>query len=40
MSSSPSAERQHYWLTFAVLAMAGLTFALLQSVVAPALPEI
>jgi len=40
VSSSPAAERQHYWLTFAVLALAGLTFALLQSVVAPALPEI
>jgi EmrB/QacA subfamily drug resistance transporter len=35
-----STERQHYWLTFAVLALAGLTFALLQSLVAPALPEI
>lgn len=47
MSASPtvagtgrSTERQHYWLTFAVLALAGLTFALLQSLVAPALPEI
>ena len=35
-----AAERQHYWLTFAVLALAGLTYALLQSLVAPALPEI
>ncbi|HEV7753368.1 MAG TPA: MFS transporter, partial [Baekduia sp.] len=33
-------HRQHYGLTFAVLALAGLTFALLQSMVAPALPEI
>jgi len=33
-------ERQHYWLTFAVLALGGLTFALLQSLVAPALPAI
>jgi MFS family permease len=33
-------ERQHYALTFAVLAVAGVTFALLQSLVAPALPEI
>ena len=33
-------ERQHYWLTFAVLALGGLTFALLQSLVAPALPVI
>jgi EmrB/QacA subfamily drug resistance transporter len=32
--------RQHYWLTFAVLALGGLTFALLQSLVAPALPAI
>jgi EmrB/QacA subfamily drug resistance transporter len=33
-------HRQHYGLTFAVLALAGATFALLQSLVAPALPEI
>jgi EmrB/QacA subfamily drug resistance transporter len=33
-------HRQHYGLTFAVLALAGMTFALLQSLVAPALPEI
>jgi EmrB/QacA subfamily drug resistance transporter len=33
-------RRQHYALTFAALALAGLTFALLQSLVAPALPEI
>jgi EmrB/QacA subfamily drug resistance transporter len=33
-------HRQHYNLTFAVLALAGCTFALLQSLVAPALPEI
>jgi EmrB/QacA subfamily drug resistance transporter len=33
-------DRQHYALTFAVLALAGLTFSLLQSLVAPALPEI
>jgi len=32
--------RQHYNLTFAVLAMAAVTFAVLQSLVAPALPEI
>jgi EmrB/QacA subfamily drug resistance transporter len=32
--------RQHYNLTFAVLALAGIAFALLQSLVAPALPEI
>jgi EmrB/QacA subfamily drug resistance transporter len=32
--------RQHYGLTFAVLALAAATFAVLQSLVAPALPEI
>ena len=33
-------HRQHYNLTFAVLVLAGCTFALLQSLVAPALPEL
>jgi EmrB/QacA subfamily drug resistance transporter len=33
-------HRQHYGITFAVLALAGGTFSLLQSLVAPALPEI
>src|SRR3954447_5899187 len=33
-------ERQHYNLTFAVLALGGAAFALLQSLVAPALPTI
>ncbi len=33
-------ERQHYWLTFLVLALGGMTYALLQSMVAPALPVI
>jgi EmrB/QacA subfamily drug resistance transporter len=33
-------QRQHYGLTFAVLALAAGTFAVLQSLVAPALPEI
>jgi EmrB/QacA subfamily drug resistance transporter len=33
-------DRQHYGLTFAVLALAGISYALLQSLVAPALPEI
>src|SRR4051794_774863 len=33
-------DRQHPMLTLAVLATAGLAFALLQSLVAPALPEI
>jgi EmrB/QacA subfamily drug resistance transporter len=43
MSSSAditSGHRQHYNLTFAVLVLSGCTFALLQSLVAPALPEI
>jgi EmrB/QacA subfamily drug resistance transporter len=33
-------ERQHYGITFAVLALAGASYALLQSAVAPALPAI
>ena len=33
------APRPHYVLTFAVLVLAALAFALLQSMVAPALPE-
>jgi EmrB/QacA subfamily drug resistance transporter len=37
---SGSAPRQHYTLTFAVLALGGAAFALLQSLVAPALPTI
>jgi EmrB/QacA subfamily drug resistance transporter len=32
--------RQHYNITFALLATAGISYALLQSLVAPALPEI
>jgi EmrB/QacA subfamily drug resistance transporter len=32
--------RQHYGVTFAVLALAGASYALLQSTVAPALPQI
>ena len=32
--------RQHYNVTFAVLAPAGVSYALLQSLVAPALPDI
>src|SRR3954463_11171749 len=35
-----SHARQHYWLTFIVLSLGGMTYALLQSLVAPALPEI
>jgi len=34
------AGRRHYGLTFAVLAIAGISYALLQSLVAPALPVI
>src|SRR4051794_19665077 len=34
------AERQHYGITFAVLAVSGASYALLQSAVAPALPDI
>jgi len=34
------AGRRHYGLTFAVLAGAGISYALLQSLVAPALPVI
>src|SRR5689334_12948679 len=33
-------ERQHYQVTFALLAAAAVTYALLQSLVAPALPDI
>ncbi len=35
-----TATRQHYGITLAVLAVAGLSFALLQTMVAPALPAI
>ena len=35
-----SPHRQHYNLTFAVLALSGASYALLQSLVAPALPTI
>src|SRR6185437_11012632 len=37
---TPAHDRQHPMVTLAVLATAGLAFALLQSLVAPALPEI
>src|SRR5690349_16060614 len=33
-------ERQHYQVTFALLALAAVSYALLQSLVAPALPDI
>jgi EmrB/QacA subfamily drug resistance transporter len=35
-----SEGRQHFGVTFAVLALGGVSYALLQSLVAPALPEI
>jgi EmrB/QacA subfamily drug resistance transporter len=37
---SPTVPRQHYNVTLAVLAVAALAYALLQTMVAPALPEI
>jgi EmrB/QacA subfamily drug resistance transporter len=40
MTSSHSAPRQHYGLTFAVLTIAGIAYALLSSMVAPAIPDI
>src|SRR5262245_15261015 len=39
-STTTAGQRQHYGVTFAVLALAGASYALLQSAVAPALPEI
>jgi MFS family permease len=38
MTTAPA--RQHYDVTLAVLALAALSYALLQTMVAPALPEI
>jgi EmrB/QacA subfamily drug resistance transporter len=38
--SRVSGGRQHYNVTFALLATAGIAYALLQSLVAPALPEL
>jgi MFS family permease len=35
-----AAARQHYQITFALLALAAVSYALLQSLVAPALPDI
>jgi EmrB/QacA subfamily drug resistance transporter len=37
---TPAPPRQHYGLTLAVLAVAALAYALMQTMVAPALPEI
>jgi MFS family permease len=39
-AAGPAQHRQHYGLTFAALALSAATFAVLQSLVAPALPEI
>src|SRR5581483_5255297 len=39
-SSLADEERQHPGITFAVLALAGVSYSLLQSLVAPALPDI
>jgi EmrB/QacA subfamily drug resistance transporter len=38
--SHADSQRQHYNLTFAVLALGGIAYALLQSLVAPALPTL
>jgi predicted MFS family arabinose efflux permease len=38
--NNASEKRQHYGITFAVLAISGASYALLQSAVAPALPDI
>jgi EmrB/QacA subfamily drug resistance transporter len=40
VSTADDAHRQHFGLTLAVLAVSGLAFALLQTMVAPALPDI
>ncbi|UGS38078.1 MFS transporter [Capillimicrobium parvum] len=40
MPSPDAPARQHHNLTFAVLAVAGMSYSLMQSLVAPALPEI
>src|SRR5215212_11437179 len=37
---SAAGERQHFGLTLAVLAVSALAYALLQTMVAPALPDI
>jgi EmrB/QacA subfamily drug resistance transporter len=38
--TSGERQRQHYGVTFAVLAISGVAYAMLQSAVAPALPDI
>src|SRR4051795_12966542 len=37
---TPEVQRQHYTVTFALLAAAAVSYSLLQSLVAPALPDI
>jgi EmrB/QacA subfamily drug resistance transporter len=39
-SSAHAPDRQHYALTFAVLAIAGLAYSIMSAMVAPALPDI
>jgi MFS family permease len=40
VNGGPTAERQHYGLTLAVLLVGALAYALSQTLVVPALPEI
>ncbi len=40
MTHAPDEHRPHYGVTFATLAVAAISYALLQSLVAPALPDI
>ncbi len=40
MTEHAGAARRHYQVTFALLALAGIAYAPLQSLVAPALPDI
>jgi hypothetical protein len=39
IADSAARPGQHYQVTFALLALAGVSYALSQSLVAPALPE-
>jgi predicted MFS family arabinose efflux permease len=40
IANNAARARRHYRVTFALLALAGVSYALLQSLVAPALPDI
>src|ERR671935_1601689 len=40
MQGSPAEERQHYNVTLAILTLAGIAFALQQTMVVPALPAL